>query len=209
MSIGATGLGFQTSTNPQQTANAAATVSPSTTSGLAFSGGFATYNGQPIALSDITDDQSGKFTAAQQGQADDTLLAREKAAYGQYEGTNTQAGNKQFVVAYIAYVKSLPPDEQNSQRYRGTQASAQALLDEINAQPSTPASTDKSGVSNLPSAITILQSGETALQKALKSSKSSNTGSTDVVDLSPAAQAYLSLASNTTTPNPKSTISTK
>jgi hypothetical protein len=199
MSIGATGLGSQTSTNSPLTANAAATASPSTTGGLAFKGGFATYNGQPIALSDITDDNSGKFTVAQQGQADDTLLAREKAAYGQYEGTNTQAGNKQFVVAYIAYVKGLPSGEQNSQRYKGTQASAQALLDEINAMPGTPAGTDKSGVTRPLTAITILQGAETALQKALKRLKGSSTTPTDVVDLSPTAQTYLPLSTRTAT----------
>jgi hypothetical protein len=194
MSIAATGLSPQTPTPVSPTASPAAGSSAAATSGLAFSGGFATYNGQPIALSDIFDDQSGRFTQAQQSQANQTLQAREKAAYGQYVGTNTQAGNKQFVVAYINYVKSLPPDEQNSQRYRGTLTSAENLLNEINGLPSTPKPDDTNGT------LRILRSGETALQDALKSSKSSAKVPTDVVDLSPAAQAYLSTTSAAATP---------
>lgn len=181
MSINATGLGPQTAiTSPSNTADA---------SGLVFSGGFATYNGKPIALSTITGDNSGRFTDAQRGQADDTLLAREKAAYGQYEGTNTQDGNKKFVESYINYVQNLPPDEQNSQRYRGTLDSARNLLNEINAQDGSKG-TSKADETDEPDVIKILKGGQRAAGDSAKSKKSANTP-TDRVDLSPAAHAYL------------------
>jgi hypothetical protein len=205
MSIAAPGLSPQPPTNPAATAaSPAAGSSASATSGLVFSGGFATYNGQPIALSDIFDDQSGRFTQAQQSQANQTLQAREKAAYGQYVGTNTQAGNKQFVVAYINYVKSLPPDEQNSQRYRGTLTSAENLLNEINTgRTGAPTGTTQSDSSQESPVLRILRGNKTALQDGLKSSQSSTSAPTDVIDLSPAAQAYLSKSATVATPGSK------
>jgi hypothetical protein len=195
MSISLVGAGSQSASSPIPVTKTAADANTASTTGLVFSGGFATYNGKPIALSDITGDLSAKFTDAQRGQADDTLLAREKAAYGQYEGTNTQDGNKKFVESYINYVQNLPPDEKDSLRYRGTLDSARNLLSEINNTASPATTTTKASDADEPAVVKILKGGETALQKFLKSSKPSGETPNDVVDLSPAAHAYLSQTS--------------
>jgi len=168
----------------------------SNNSGLVYSGNLAAYNGQPIALSAIIDNSNGQFTTAQQAEANKVQSAAEYNAFGKYAGSDSQAGNKQFVVAYISYVQSLPPYEQNSQRYAGTLQSAQNLLSEINNTPNssaTSSSTSTSGTdgTNESGALLILQGLNKAL-KGEKSGKSSQSAPVDIVDLSPAAQSYLS-----------------
>jgi hypothetical protein len=165
-----------------------------------FSGGFAAYNGQPVALSTIIDDKTGKYTQTQQSEADTQLQAREYNAFGKYAGSDSQAGNKQFVVAYISYVQNLPPDEQNSQRYAGTLQSAQNLLSEINNTPNSSASSSSTSTSgtdgtNGSGVLLILQGLNKAL-KGEKSGKSSQSAPVDIVDLSPAARSYLSTANS-------------
>jgi hypothetical protein len=186
MSISATGI----SPPPPSSVGS----NPSNNSGLVFSGNLATYNGQPIALSAIQDDNTGKFTQAQQLEANKIQSAAEYNAFGKYAGSDTQAGNKQYIVAYINYVKSLPPYEQNSQRYAGTLQAAQNLLNQIDNTSSSSTSTSASNVTNEPGVLRILQ-GLGKESKSAKSGQSSQSTPVDVVDLSPAAQSYLSTTS--------------
>jgi thiamine kinase-like enzyme len=170
----------------------------SSKSGIVYSGNLATYNGQPIALSAIYDNSNGQFTTAQQAEANKVQSAAEYNAFGKYAGSDSQAGNKQFVVAYISYVQSLPSYEQNSQRYAGTLQSAQNLLNEINNTPNSSASSSSTSTSstdgtNEPGVLRILRTLNKAL-KDEKSRKSSQSAPVDIIDLSPAAQSYLSTA---------------
>jgi hypothetical protein len=201
MSIAATGV------SPSPTAPSSVGSNASNNSGLVFNGNLATYNGQPIALSAIYDNTSGQFTTAQQSEANKVQSAAEYNAFGKYAGSDSQAGIKQYFQAYISYVQSLPPYEQNSQRYAGTLQAAKNFLNEMDNTPSSSTGTSASNVTNEPGVLRILQ-GLGKESKSAKSGQSSQSTPVDVVDLSPAAQSYLSTTSAGSSAGQSTTTST-
>jgi hypothetical protein len=178
-----------------------AATGTTTNSGLVFNGGLATYAGKPVALSDIYDDKTGKYTEAQQVQASETQNVSEQAAFGKYAGSGTQAGNKQYFEAYVSYVQNLPIYEQNSQRYSGTLQAAKNFLSEIDKAPSPSTGTSESDDANESGVRKILKSGPAAQDKNNKSTalgKGPHLAPVDFVDLSPAAHTYLSTVKSST-----------
>ncbi len=77
---------------------------------------------------DPNDKNYGKYTTKQMEDAFNKINAREYAAFGHLAGDATPEGIVKFAQAYVNYYNQLSPEEQNSQRYKGTGASAAALL---------------------------------------------------------------------------------
>ena len=76
----------------------------------------------------------GKFTQQQINDAWNQRNAREYAAFGYLAGDASPQGIAKFASAYINYINSLSPAEQNSASYQGTKESATALLAAANSQ---------------------------------------------------------------------------
>jgi hypothetical protein len=100
--------------------------------GLAFTANGATYNGQPISLSDISNDRSGRFSDAQKQQA-------------------TQAQQQLSAQRTIAALNQFLPTEPGSSSQSAANGGAGALsssalqlLNELNAQAGTGASVQPS-----------------------------------------------------------------
>lgn len=88
-------------------------------------------------IADSADKRSasyGKYTHQQIADATHKLNAREYAAFGHFAGDASSQGIKNFAEAYVKYISSLSPDEQNSVSYKGTKESMTALLAAANAQ---------------------------------------------------------------------------
>jgi len=94
----------------------------------------------PENISKIADSQDersssfGKYDTNQILEASEKLNQREQAAFGYLVHDASTAGVMRFAKAYISYINSLSPDEQNGARYRGTKENMSALLGEAQAQ---------------------------------------------------------------------------
>jgi hypothetical protein len=76
----------------------------------------------------------GKYTDQQILEASKKLNAQEYAAFGHFGNDASSQGIAKLATAYINYINSLQPEEQNSGRYAGTKESMTALLAAANAQ---------------------------------------------------------------------------
>jgi len=76
----------------------------------------------------------GKYTDKQIADATNKLNAREYAAFGHFAGDASSQGIAKLAAAYVNYINSLSPEEQNGARYKGTKEGAMALLAGANAQ---------------------------------------------------------------------------
>jgi hypothetical protein len=85
-------------------------------SGLAFTGDGATYNGQPIELSDIVNDRSGRFTDAQKQQTRQLQQQREA----------------QSTIAALGQL--LPNQSASASQGAALSSDSLQLLNELNAQ---------------------------------------------------------------------------
>ena len=88
-------------------------------------------------IADSADSRStsyGKYTDQQIADATNKLNARAYAAFGYFGNDASSQGIAKYAAAYVNYIKSLSPEEQNSVRYQGTKESMTALLAEANAQ---------------------------------------------------------------------------
>jgi hypothetical protein len=88
-------------------------------------------------IADSADERSisfGKYDTNQILEASKKLNQREQAAFGYLGHDASTAGIMRFAKAYISYVNSLSPEEQNGVRYRGTKENMSTLLAEAQTQ---------------------------------------------------------------------------
>src|SRR5664279_234768 len=84
-------------------------------------------------IADSIDSRStsyGKYTDQQVNDASQQLNAREYMAFGHFGNDASSQGIKIFAEAYIKYINTLSPEEQNSVRYKGTKESMGTILTE-------------------------------------------------------------------------------
>ena len=87
-------------------------------------------------IADSADSRStsyGKYTDQQIADATNKLNAREYSAFGYFGNDASSQGIAKYAAAYVNYINSLSPEEQNSVRYKGTKESMTALLAAANA----------------------------------------------------------------------------
>ena len=110
-------------------------LSPSKTQGLVFDSKGALYNGKRIALSDIMANTDKIFTDKECQAASRHLNQMEAAGFWWTNtGATDPASLKNFFQTYKKYIESLPPEEQNSQRYKGQIQIADQEIATFNSQ---------------------------------------------------------------------------
>jgi hypothetical protein len=82
----------------------------------------------------VQENKDGKFTQDQALGANKRQNDREYKAFGYLAGDASADGIVKFAQAYLDFYKRLSPEEQLSDRYRGTDISTGALLAEAKAQ---------------------------------------------------------------------------
>jgi hypothetical protein len=88
-------------------------------------------------IADSADERSstyGKYSNQQILAASEKLNQREQAAFGYLGHDASTAGIIRYAKAYISYVDSLSPEEQNGVRYQGTKGNMSSLLNQATAQ---------------------------------------------------------------------------
>ena len=88
-------------------------------------------------IADSDDERSSSFGQYNHHQilaASEKLNQREQAAFGYLSHDASTSGIIQFAKAYISYINSLSPEEQNGVRYRGTKESVSNLLAQAQTQ---------------------------------------------------------------------------
>jgi hypothetical protein len=123
------------------------------------------------SLTAMSDNKDGRYTMDQQREAGEKLNAREYAAFGHLAGSGSSWGIRDTLKAYVKYVEGLPPEEQQSDRYRGTMAPTKAMISQFDAyiQNNHIPDTRKGGGKNekIPDSpiVEMLKKGEEALAK--------------------------------------------
>jgi hypothetical protein len=90
-------------------------------------------NQYPENLAGVLDNKEGKYTEEQQQEACKKLNAREYAAFGHLGGSGSSWGMRDQMKAYVKYVESLSPEEQQSDSYRGTLGSVKSMISQFDA----------------------------------------------------------------------------
>nr|WP_314863984.1 hypothetical protein [uncultured Undibacterium sp.] len=88
-------------------------------------------------IADSADERSssyGKYSNQQILAVSEKLNQREQAAFGYLGHDASTAGIIRYAKAYISYIDSLSPEEQNGVRYQGTKDNMSTLLNQANAQ---------------------------------------------------------------------------
>ncbi|GAC1408379.1 MAG: hypothetical protein NVSMB64_16540 [Candidatus Velthaea sp.] len=107
-------------------------------------------------LSAIIDDRTGAHTPRQQEVATGQRIAREYTAYGYLAASaNTGGSTTPYLKAYAAYYDRLTPEEQQTERYRGTGDAAKKAL------AAAPATSPPVAASRPDQAIAVLTAQQT------------------------------------------------
>jgi hypothetical protein len=85
------------------------------------------------SLTAMVDNKDGKYSLEQQRDATEKLNAREYAAFGHLAGSGSSWGMRDFLKAYVKYVENLSPEDQQSDRYRGSLGPVKAQISEFDS----------------------------------------------------------------------------
>jgi hypothetical protein len=84
-------------------------------------------------LGAIADNKDGRYSAEQQSDAFEKLNVQEYAAFGHLSGSGSSWGMRDQMKAYVKYVEGLSPEDQQSDRYRGTLGSVKSMISQFDA----------------------------------------------------------------------------
>ena len=84
-------------------------------------------------LTAMVDNKDGRYTLEQQRDATEKLNTQEYAAFGHLSGSGSSWGMRDFLKAYVKYVEKLSPEDQQSDRYRGSLGPAKAQIQQFDA----------------------------------------------------------------------------
>jgi hypothetical protein len=110
-------------------------TSPSNRGVLVFDAQGATVGGKRVALMDIIDSTDGTYTDTERQAAVRQINQRETAGFRWAEPTSQDpTALKQYYATYLNYLTKLPPEEQNSSRYKGQIDTAHQLIKSADQQ---------------------------------------------------------------------------
>jgi hypothetical protein len=85
------------------------------------------------SLTGMVDNKDGRYTLEQQRDATERLNAQEYTAFGHLSGSGSSWGMRDFLKAYVKYVEHLSPEDQQSDRYRGSLGPVKAQIQEFDS----------------------------------------------------------------------------
>jgi hypothetical protein len=104
---------------------------------LVFDAMGATVGGKRVALMDIIDNTDGTYTDTERQAAVRQINQRETAGFRWAEPASDSqdpVALKQYYATYLNYLNKLPPEEQNSSRYKGQVEVAHQLMNDADRQ---------------------------------------------------------------------------
>ncbi|HEX9447536.1 MAG TPA: hypothetical protein VF920_06125 [Dongiaceae bacterium] len=102
---------------------------------LIFDAVGATLGGKRVALTDIINSTDGTYTETERKAAVRQINQRETAGFRWAKPTTQDpVAMKQYYATYLSYLTKLPPEEQNSARYKGQTDVARKLMKEADRQ---------------------------------------------------------------------------
>lgn len=102
---------------------------------LVFDAIGATVGGKRVALTDIINSKDGTYSETERKAAVRQINQRETAGFRWAKPTTQDpTALKQYYATYLSYLTKLPPEEQNSDRYKGQIDVARKLIKEADRQ---------------------------------------------------------------------------